>query len=142
MEKAKELIRRYEGLSLKAYICPAGKETIGYGHVMQAGDPKRITVTEAERLLDQDCKIAQKGIAALVKTQISDQRMAALISFVYNVGIGNFGNSTLLKRINVADWGEAAKELLRWDKARVNGQMQVLPGLRKRRQAEMELFCS
>lgn len=142
MDKAKELIKRFEGLRLKAYICPAGKLTIGYGHVIKEHESKEITLEDAERLLDIDCAVAMVRIRDLVKIKLSDNRMQALISFVFNVGVGNFASSTLLKKINTADWNGAAKEFLRWDKARVNGKMKALPGLTKRRKAEMELFTS
>jgi lysozyme len=142
MDKARALIKKFEGCKLSAYTCPAGKLTIGFGHVMQAHEPQKISMDQAERLLDIDIAIALTKIKKLVKVSLTDNQIQALVSFVFNVGEGNFSCSTMLKKINSKDYAGASREFLRWDKARVNGKMQSLPGLTKRRLAEMELWNS
>ncbi len=142
MKRAKELIRQFEGCKLSAYTCPAGKETIGYGHVLKPHEPKQITLDQAERLLDIDCAIALLQIKKHVKTVLTEQQTEALVSFVFNIGAGNFEKSTLLKKLNSRDIKRAGDEFLRWNKARINGKMTELPGLSRRRKAERELFLS
>ena len=142
MEHAKALIRQFEGCKLSAYTCPAGKETIGYGHVLKPHEPKQITKEQAERLLDIDCAIALLHIRKHVKISLSEKQTEALVSFVFNIGAGNFETSTLLKKLNCGDIRGAGEEFLRWNKARVNGKMTELAGLSRRRKAERELFLS
>lgn len=138
-EAGKDIIRQCEGLRLKAYLCPAGKLTIGYGHT--GPDVKTgMTITEedANTLLSRDLVAAEKAIAGAVSVTITDNQFSALVSFVFNLGAGNFYGSTLLKKLNANDIFGAADEFLRWNK--VNGQ--VLAGLTRRREAERTLFLS
>lgn len=138
-EAGKDIIRQSEGLRLKAYLCPAGKLTIGYGHT--GPDVKTgMTITEedANTLLSQDLVAAEKAIGGAVSVTITDNQFSALVSFVFNLGAGNFCGSTLLKKLNANDVFGAADEFLRWNK--VNGQ--VLAGLTRRREAERTLFLS
>ncbi|SEH24669.1 lysozyme [Magnetospirillum fulvum] len=138
-EAGKDIIRQCEGLRLKAYLCPAGKLTIGYGHT--GPDVKTgMTITEedANTLLSRDLVAAEKAIAGVVSVTITDNQFSALVSFVFNLGAGNFYGSTLLKKLNANDIFGAADEFPRWNK--VNGQ--VLAGLTRRREAERTLFLS
>ncbi|EPY02700.1 lysozyme [Magnetospirillum fulvum] len=138
-EAGKDIIRQCEGLRLKAYLCPAGKLTIGYGHT--GPDVKTgMTITEedANTLLSRDLVAAEKAIVGAVSVTITDNQFSALVSFVFNLGAGNFYGSTLLKKLNANDIFGAADEFLRWNK--VNGQ--VLAGLTRRREAERTLFLS
>jgi lysozyme len=138
-EAGKDIIRQSEGLRLKAYLCPAGKLTIGYGHT--GPDVKTgMTITEedANTLLSRDLVAAEKAIGGAVSVTITDNQFSALVSFVFNLGAGNFCGSTLLKKLNANDVFGAADEFLRWNK--VNGQ--VLAGLTRRREAERTLFLS
>lgn len=138
-EAGKDIIRQCEGLRLKAYLCPAGKLTIGYGHT--GPDVKTgMTITEedANTLLSRDLVAAEKAIGGAVSVTITDNQFSALVSFVFNLGAGNFYGSTLLKKLNANDVFGAADEFLRWNK--VNGQ--VLAGLTRRREAERTLFLS
>jgi len=138
-EAGKDIIRQSEGLRLKAYLCPAGKLTIGYGHT--GPDVKTgmtITEDEANALLSQDLIAAETAITGAVSVPITDNQFSALVSFVFNLGAGNFYSSTLLKKLNANDIFGAADEFPRWNK--VNGQ--VLEGLTRRRQAEQALFLS
>lgn len=135
------LIRRFEGLKLHAYICPAGVPTIGYGHtrtvtMQDVVDSKTITEAEAERLLREDLETFEAAIGTLCKKPLSDNQFSALVSFTFNVGVGAFRNSTLLKKLNEGLYGEVRSQLMRWNKA--GGK--ALPGLTKRRAAEADLF--
>ncbi|MCM2433227.1 lysozyme [Agrobacterium rosae] len=146
--KALQIIKASEGCKLKAYLCPAGIPTIGTGHTktVTMADVKRgktITQNEADRLLSVDLAEFEKGVAKLVKVPITDDQFGALVSFAFNLGLGAFAGSTLLKRINgKASMAEIGKSWLQWDKARVKGVLTPLRGLTIRRQAEFDLFRS
>lgn len=135
-DKGLNLIKDFEGCRLKAYLCPAGVWTIGYGHTQGVKPDMVITQLDAERFLRQDLKRFEDAISTLVKVSLTPNQFSALVSFVYNVGINAFKNSTLLRKLNQKDYKGAANELLRWDK--VNGK--PLLGLTKRRIAEKDLF--
>lgn len=143
-QKAKDLavdiITRFEGLEKEAYLDPAGVWTIGYGHTGTAAHAgSRISKLTAEKLLANDLEEAAKGLN-LVQVPLDDYQKAALTSFIFNLGRGNFAGSTLLKKLNSGNYEGAADELPRWNKAKVDGVLQPLRGLTKRRKAEKELF--
>ncbi len=140
-----DLVKNFEGLFLKAYLCPAGIPTIGYGHTASVSKVdvekgKKITKSEAERLLHLDLKGAEKVVNQLVKVSLGQSQFDALVSFVFNCGGGSFKNSTLLRKLNQRDYSGVYSELQRWTKARVNGEMKDLNGLIRRRKAEGELW--
>lgn len=135
-KKAIDLIKKYEGFSARPYKCPAGVLTIGYGRTINV-KPYDITSEEAETVwLDKYVKTIADQILAIVKVELSNNQICALIDFVYNLGIGNFKSSTLLRKINQGDFSAAANEFLKWNKA---GGI-VLKGLENRRIAERMLF--
>ena len=82
----------------------------------------------------------EADILKYVKVPLTDNQLSALVSFVYNVGIGAFASSTLLRKLNARDYVGAANELLRWDKGTVNGKKVVLRGLTIRRAKERAVF--
>lgn len=133
------LIKRFEGLKLEAYLCPAGVPTIGYGHT---GPEVKLgmVVSEvgAEALLKVDLGKFERGVSSAVKVLITEDQFSALVSFSYNVGLGNFESSSLLRFLNNKQFGKAADEFPKWNKARG----MILPGLVRRRAAEQELFLS
>jgi len=135
-KKGIELIKKYEGLKLKAYKCPAGVWTIGYGHTKNVKQGDVITEVQAEILLIYDLNDFENCIKKNVRIPLTQNQFDALVSFCFNVGCGNFLKSTLLKKLNEGKIAEAAKEFLKWNKA--GGK--ELAGLTKRRQEEMELF--
>lgn len=141
MQPAIDLIKRFEGCRLTAYKCPAGIWTIGYGYA-QPWVTEGCVISQgwAERLLEEELTELAWAIKENLPTDTgrTHNQTYALISFVYNVGIGAFKKSTLRKKIIAGDIQAAADEFLKWDKA--GGQ--VLPGLTKRRQAERELFLT
>ena len=127
------LIKQFEGLRLEAYRCPAGVWTIGYGHTAGVRQGMKITEAEAERLLAEDLK----PVLEALPEGLSDNRRAALASFVFNVGVGAFSGSTLRRMIvENADNPRIADEFARWR----YGGGKVIPGLVARRRAEAELY--
>lgn len=134
-----ELIKSFEGLELKAYICPAGILTIGYGHTRNVKEGSVITEPEAEKLLLEDLQEAELAVnSGLVTVELNENQFSALVSFVFNVGSEAFFESTLLGMLNRGNFQKAADELLRWDKA---GD-EKLPGLTRRRTMERQLFLT
>ena len=129
---AKDIIKYYEGFSHKSYICPAGIETIGYGRTSGSMEPT--TVEAEEEWLQARLFAINDFINRQVHPIMNDYQMAALMSFIYNVGSASFKNSTLLKYINV-EYTVAPDQFLRWVKG-----PDVLPGLVKRRMTEYLLF--
>lgn len=139
-EPGKTLIKQFEGFRATAYLCPANVWTVGYGTTRISGKPVRsgmkVTTDEAENLLDEDLKRFEDAVNSLVQVEITQNQFDALVSFVYNVGVGSLQKSTLLKKLNAGLFSEAAEQFLRWDKAK--GKR--LAGLTRRRKAERELF--
>ena len=134
-----ELIKEYEGLALKAYKCPAGIWTIGYGHTgPDVREGQVIDEITAEAYLRKDLETAEKCVNACVAVPITQGQFDALVSFAYNLGCGALRRSTLLRCLNAGDDEGAANEFPKWTRA--NGK--VLQGLVRRRQAEQELFLS
>ncbi len=138
-----DLIKSFEGLYLKPYICPAGVPTIGYGATFYE-DGKKVTMKDpaitkerAEQLLSNTLKSFEIGVAAALKKTVTDNEFSALVSFAFNVGLGNLRASTLLKLLNnSAPKADIAAQFLRWNKA--GGK--ELAGLTRRRTAEKTLF--
>lgn len=129
------IIRNFEGLRLKAYRCPAGKLTIGYGHTGPDVFPElEITKEKAEELLSEDTNRISQAIRSLLKRELNDNQFSALVSFAYNCGTSALSRSKLLKLINSKE--DPTQEFLKWNKC--NGK--VIPGLSKRRSAEAQLF--
>ena len=137
-KKGKALIKKHEGCRLKAYKCPAGVLTIGYGHTNNVRLDDVLTQDEAEKLLDIDINIKEKELNKLIKVSVTQNQYDALISFVFNLGVGNLKNSTLLRLLNQKNYKGAAQQFDRW----VYAGNKVLAGLVKRRAEEKELFLS
>lgn len=138
-----DLIKRFEGFKAVPYYCPAGKLSIGYGHVIDS--PKErfnspITQADAERILRSDLRATEATIAKGVKAPLSQGQFDALASLVYNWGIGNFLKSQGLKRLNGLDYKGAATEFFSREKGVVNIAGKFSQGLYNRRLAELELW--
>ncbi|MDD6387620.1 MAG: lysozyme [Bacilli bacterium] len=131
-----ELIKKYEGCVLKAYKCPSGVWTIGYGHTNGVKSGMQITKAQALNYLKQDLSIYEKAVTNYVKVPLNQNQFDALVSFSFNCGTGALKTSTLLQKLNSSDYNGAANEFLKWNKS--NGK--VLNGLVKRREEEKELF--
>lgn len=136
------LIKHYEGCKLKAYLCPAGVPTIGYGATyypnkspVKIGDV--ISQVEADVLLTNTLGPFEMGVTKLLTTSINQNQFDALVSFAYNLGLANLKSSTLLKKVNANPSDSSIPaEFAKWCKA--GGK--VLAGLVARRQAEAELY--
>lgn len=141
-DAAIKLIKSYEGLVLRPYLCAAGVPTIGYGTTRYPDGQKvklkdkPITIAKAEEFFLYDVQEFCEGVEKNVLVELSDNQFGALVSFVYNVGIMAFINSSLLRRLNAGDHELAAEEFLKW----VHAGGKRLPGLVKRREAERSLF--
>ena len=135
------LIKEYEGCKLTAYKCPAGVWTIGYGHTAAAGEPivsegMRITAVEATNILKRDLNKFEQGVNQAVMVELAQNEFDALVSFAFNVGLGAFQRSTLLRKLNAGDFAAVPGELMKWTKA--GGK--ELPGLVRRRRAEAGMW--
>lgn len=141
-QKGIEIIKKFEGLRTKAYKCSAGVPTIGYGLTfypsgerVKMGDI--ITPEQAEKYLVEVLKGFQKQIAPLIKTELNPHQWDALISFTYNVGVGNLKISTLLKKVNANPNDPTIRnEFQRW----VYAGGKKLDGLVKRRAEEATIY--
>jgi lysozyme len=135
------IIKQFEGCKLKSYRCPADKLTIGYGHTSDAGSPQVtdgmvITQDEAVRILANDLVKFEKAVDGMVTVELSQGQFDALVSFAYNCGTGALKKSTLLKKVNAEDWDACPAEFMKYTR----GGGKVLPGLVRRRKAEVESF--
>lgn len=134
---AKDLIKKFEGFSLYAYKDIGGVETIGWGHrILPEEDFKEITIQQAEDLLTKDMQHAINAVNENVSVYLDNEQTAAVISFVYNIGVNAFKKSTFLKRLNEGEFREAANEMLRWSYVKNH----EAAGLLKRRQIESVLL--
>lgn len=137
-----DFIKRFEGLSLKPYICSAGKPTIGYGSTFYpdgrkvTAQDKSITKDEAEKLLIDTLKPFENKVNRLITVQLTQNQFDALVSHTFNTG----GSETLFRLINqksdislIEDW---------WTTRYITANKVVLPGLVRRRKEEFELFKS
>lgn len=127
-----EMIKQHEGLRLKAYVCPAGVWTIGWGHTRQVRSGQKITLERAQEFLAKDIANAEKCVRERVKVDLTQGQFDALVSFVFNLGCPALGRSTLLKHVNHEFHDLAVEEFPRWNK----GGGRVLKGLKRRRSDE------
>lgn len=151
------LIREFEVFLSKAYKCPAGVWTIGYGsthyedgQAVKSGDV--ISQAYAEKLLQHDVAVIERQLIRALNADeiiVSQGQFDALVDFAYNLGASKLVNSTLWKKLKAKDYESAANEFLIWNKIKVknivNGQvvgfkLVEVKGLTKRRQAEQKLF--
>lgn len=136
------MIKSHEGLRLRAYQCPAGVWTIGYGSTYAVTQGLEISEADAEGRLRRDLRTAERAADRLVQVDLSQGQFDALVSFTFNLGAGALESSTLLRKLNAGDYEGAQAEFPRWRNARVNGVLTPLPGLVRRRADEAALFAS
>jgi len=137
------MICEFEGFSAKPYLCPAKLATIGYGNTFYR-DGRKVTMVDKEitkvEAFDMFKDIADKfakKVSTCVKTPINQNQFNSLVSFTYNVGVANFMNSTLLKRVNANhNDPDIRTQFLRWDKVGTK----KLAGLTKRRIYEADNY--
>jgi len=161
-EEGLNIIKGYEGIedgdpstvNLDPYWDPVDIATIGYGHsifyngkqltkerdpfmiIAKRLYPKGITMKEAELLLELDSNNVASQLSKVIKVKVTDNEFSALVSLVFNIGIGNFISSTLLKKLKNLDYKGAADEFPKWRKSKGK----ILNGLVRRRAAERALF--
>lgn len=153
----RQKIKQYEGCVLYAYddadasqpkkfIQPGmpvrGTLTIGFGHTGPDVVPGlRIDASQADALLDRDLDPCEAAVERLVKVKLTDGQFAALVSFVFNVGVGAFTQSSLLRRLNAGEYDAVPAELQRWRFTQINGRKVESIGLVNRRAAEAGLWA-
>jgi lysozyme len=154
-QKCIEQIKKDEGVRSKPYQCPALLWTVGVGHVIDphhakvpfaerkalpipAGWDRVLSADEIDEILRTDLARFEAGVLRLIKVPLTQGQFDALVSFSFNVGLGNLQNSTLRMKVNRSEFEAAAEQFLVWTKA--GGK--VLPGLVKRRTHEKEMFES
>jgi lysozyme len=134
------LIKQFESLRLRAYLCPAHVWTIGWGHTAGVREGMRITPERAEELLCGDMEQVELGLAQVIRVPLTQGQHDALVSLCFNLRGGAQKLPSiaprLVAKLSRGDCDGAAAELL--DINRANGQ--VLPGLTRRREAERALF--
>ena len=133
------LIKQFEGCKLKAYRCPAGVWTQGWGTTGCRVKPgTTITQEVADQWLYEDVAVFEAGVLDAVDVPLTANQLGALTSFADNVGLSAFRSSTLLRLLNAGDYAGAAGQFPRWNRA--GGK--VLNGLIRRRAAEQALFVA
>lgn len=137
------LIKEFEGCKLKAYKCPAGVFTVGWGST--GPDIKEGTVWSQQYADAMLRKMANNVLdeALHESPRLRNEtpgRQAAVADFLYNLGVGNYRKSTFKRLIDAGDFNEAKHSVMKWNKARINGELRELPGLTRRRQAEADLL--
>ncbi len=137
-----DLIKRFEGVRLKAYQDVAGIWTIGYGHIKNVIAGMTISAQKAEEFLKEDLEEVEHALSKLIKVDVNENEFSALASLVFNIGAGAFKNSTTLRLLNKDDRVPAADAIELWNKAKVNGKLTRVEGLAKRRAAEKGLFLT
>ena len=144
LRTAVALCKKFEGLYLRPYLCPAGVPTIGYGTVNKldgtkvALDDPPIAPEVAELWLIKqlECECLPAAVRYTPALVANEEAMGAIADFIYNLGASRYKASTLRRRLNDRDWEEAQHEIRRW--VRANGR--ILRGLQLRREAEAELL--
>lgn len=145
------MIKRFEGFRSSLYNDPVGHCSVGYGELVHRGNcngdaseqlyRNGISESQASDLLRQRLNSFQQLINDAVTVELNQNQFDSLVSFSYNVGNGNFRQSTLLRLLNQGNYGAVPTELRKWTKGRVNGQLVDLPGLVARRNEEANLFA-
>lgn len=135
-QNGKEIIKQNEDLRLEAYLDPARIPTIGWGHTAGVKMGDKITMSQAERFLTEDLAIAESEIRRQ-KLAVNQNQFDALASLIFNIGVGQFRTSTLLKKVkaNPCD-PDIRNQFNRW----IYSNGKVLPGLVKRRKQEADLY--
>ena len=138
--KGLKLIQQYEGFEAEVYLDAAGYPTIGYGHLIKAGEDfsSGITYEQATQLLIQDVGFAERAVRRLIRTPLKQQQFDALVSFTFNLGGGALQRSTLRQKVNRAEHKEVPDEFMRW----VFAGGKRLRGLIRRRAAEARLYIA
>lgn len=140
-QAGKALIQSYESCRLEAYPDPGSLDgkpwTIGWGHTVEVNKGDVCTQEQADQWFEEDISIYEKGITRLVTAKLSQNKFDGLVSFVYNIGLGAFEKSTLLRLLNESNYMGASEQFKRWV---LGSNGKPLLGLIRRREAERKLF--
>lgn len=135
-----QLIKSFEGFRESAVQLPAGRWTIGYGHVRTAREGLTISEKDAEDLLVYDLKPVEDAITAMVFAPLLQNQFDALVSLAFNISVVQFRDSDILHHLNSGDYLAAANGFDVWRRARLNGRVIVVDALVRRRAAEKSMF--
>lgn len=136
-ERGIEIVKQSEGLRLTAYRCPAGKLTIGYGHTANVRQGQRITAKQADNLLNEDYRKAERIVESVVKVPLNAAQKAALTSFTFNLGEANLRLLVCQSgRLNNGNY----KSVEIWLPKYVFANGKKLKGLEIRREKELKLW--
>lgn len=139
---AVKLIAETEGCKLKAYRCPAGVPTIGWGRTKNVKLSDTCTQVEADRWFAEDLTEFTTGVKGLLTREANSNELGALVSLAYNIGLAGFKTSTVLRKHNEGDAQGAAMAFPLWNQATVAGVRTILPGLVTRRAREAALYLT
>lgn len=141
-EQTLAFLRQWEGCKFSAYKDSAGVWTIGYGHTDKVKEGDECTLAQAEQWLSEEAEWFEKGVIGSCKISPNPNQLTALVSFAYNLGLGNLRKSMLLRKHNIGNFAGAAAEFMKWNKARhpATGQLREVPGLTNRRKAEKLVY--
>lgn len=140
-DRGLDVIRRSEGLRLQSYYL-AGQWLVGYGHAATAKKDMTITVDHADMLLLSDIRRAEEGVRRLAEVPLNENEFSALVSLAYNMGVGAFQRTAVLRRLNAGDRDGAAEAFRHLVTAEIGGERVVLEALKRRRAAERALFLT
>ena len=138
------MIKHHEGVRYEPYRCPAGLWTVGVGHLIGDGKTlppdwnRKFSTKEIDSILAADLRRFERGVLRLCPVRLTQGQFDALVSFSFNVGLGNLQRSTLRMKTNRGEKEAASKEFSKW----IKGGGRVLPGLVKRRKDEAILYLS
>ena len=130
------LIKKFEGCELSAYQCSSNVWTIGYGHTKDVQPEDKISLDMAEIYLREDIEEFENFVDSEVHVLLQQHQFDALVSWTFNLGVGNLRESTMLKRLNEKKFLDVPHEMRRWNRS----AGKVLDGLVRRREAEALLF--
>lgn len=138
-----DFVAGWEGFSEWAYLCPAGVWTIGYGHTHRVKPGDRWSKEHAQKMLRADLVAFGVQVGLAIGDSVTDQQeYDAMVSFAFNVGIGGFRGSSVLRLHRRGDKAGAARSFGLWNKATIDGRLQEVLGLTRRRAAETALYLT
>lgn len=140
--EAVALIAESEGCRLKAYRCPAGVPSIGWGETQGVKMGDTCTQEQADRWLLEDLQERAGAVGAMCTIEPTPAELGAMVSLAYNIGLEGFRKSTVLRQHNAGNRQAAARAFGLWNKARVHGVLTELPGLTARRAREAALYLT
>ena len=135
-----QLIKSFEGFRETAVRLPDGRWTIGYGHVRTAREGLTITPKDADELLLYDLKPVENAVSNMIYAPLMQGQFDALVSLAFNISMGQFRDSDIVRLLNSGDYLGAAAAFDLWRKARLHGRVIVVDALVRRRAAEKTLF--